>query len=233
MQDSLSRCEINGTTAKTSWNSQNFFKHWHVVNCFSSVTFSLCRSLCFNTFCRKTQKTSSWQKGSVRWYFLFHLFFFSFSASYSAVGEKVKKKSNTWSQIKQKLHLSDLFFTFNHKFSRTLHSAVKVFCYDCIVSTVLWPHFEYDHGADPTCVSDVVVGVGVQANAVFVPGHIGFGVPRHCTTHVALVALWTGACLERNQKWRSHLKITAFGGGHIQAKLFWKRQDTKIIKWNK
>ena len=83
-----------------------------------------------------------------------------------------------------------IFFTLNNQFRCALHSAQIIFRFDRVISTVLGPDFEDHQGADPAGVGDVVVGVGVEADVVPVPGDIGSGISRHCTTHVALVLLW-------------------------------------------
>lgn len=113
-------------------------------------------------------------------------------------------------------------FTFDNKFSRTLHSTQRVLCNDCVIPAVLGPNFQYHHGADPTCISDVVVSVGVEADVISVPGNMGSGVSCHCTTHVALITLWTVVCFQWNRKCGRRLKAAVLGGRKVQRKCFWK-----------
>lgn len=75
-----------------------------------------------------------------------------------------------------------------------------VICCDCVISTVLCPDFEYHHGAHPTCIGDVVVSIGIEADVVSVPGNMGSGISCHRTTHVALVAFWTVVHFEWNRE---------------------------------
>lgn len=112
-------------------------------------------------------------------------------------------------------------FTFNNKFSWTLHSAQRVFCYDFVISTVLGPNFEYNHGTDSTCIGDVVVSVGIEADIISVPGNMGSGVSCHRTTHVALVALWTVVCFQWNSEWWKCLKVAVLRFRKGQRKCFW------------
>lgn len=129
------------------------------------------------------------------------------------------------SRIKKCNKSFECFFTFDNKFSWTLHSAQSVFCNDCVIPTVLGPNFEYHHRTDPTCVSDVVVSIGVEANIISVPGNIGFGVSCHCTAHVALVALWTFVHFQWNREWGRCLKVAVFRGRKVQRKCFWREEN--------
>lgn len=121
-------------------------------------------------------------------------------------------------------------FTFDDKFSWTLHSAQIVLCDDGVIPAVLGPDFEYHHGADPTCVGDVVVSVGVEADIVSVPGNMGFGVSCHRAAHVALIALWTVVRLQWHREWRRLLEAAVLGGRKVQRKWLWKEVSEKERK---
>lgn len=125
------------------------------------------------------------------------------------------------------------FFTFDNKLSWTLHSAQIVLCHDGVIPAVLGPDFEYHHGADPTCVGDIVVSVGVEADIVSVPGNMGSGVSCHRAAHVALIALWTVVCLQWNREWRRHLEAAVLGGRKVQRKWLWKeasKNERKVTR---
>lgn len=110
--------------------------------------------------------------------------------------------------------------TFNNKISGTLHPSQRIFSDDGVIPAVLWPDFEDHHRAHPTCVSNVIVSVGVKADVISVPGDIWSGVSCHCTTHVALVALWTVVHFQRDGERRRRLKAAILGNGKVQRKCF-------------
>lgn len=89
---------------------------------------------------------------------------------------------------------------------------------DSVIPAVLRPDFEDHHRAHPACVSNVIVGVGVEADVISVPGNMRSGVSCHGTTHVALVALGTVVRSERNGERRRRLKAAVLGGRKGQRK---------------
>lgn len=92
-----------------------------------------------------------------------------------------------------------------------------VFGDDSVIPAVLWPDFEDHHRAHPTCVGNVIVGVGVKADVISVPGNMRSGVSCHGATHVALVALRTVVRSERNGERRRRLEAAVLGGREGQG----------------
>lgn len=80
---------------------------------------------------------------------------------------------------------------------------------DGVLAHVFGPHSKNQQGTHPTGVGDVVVGVCVQADVISVPGDPRFGVARHRTAHVALVAFGRVVKLQWDDKdwWTLHVPI--------------------------
>lgn len=99
-----------------------------------------------------------------------------------------------------------------------LGPSLRVLCGDGVLAHVFGPHSKNQQGTHPTGVGDVVVGVCVQADVISVPGDARFGVARHRTAHVALVAFGRVVKLQWDAKdwgalhvtippcWRAHHK---------------------------
>lgn len=80
---------------------------------------------------------------------------------------------------------------------------------DGVLAHVFGPHSKNQQGTHPAGVGDVVVGVCVQADVISVPGDPRFGVARHRTAHVALVAFGRVVKLQWDDKdwWTLHVTI--------------------------
>lgn len=106
--------------------------------------------------------------------------------------------SNTTARYQSNLAMKVV--TSDSELSGALCHPQRVVCNDLVLSNIFGAHSEDEHGADTTCVGDVVVGVSVEADVVVEPCDVWPGVPSHSTAHVALVALRRSMHLQRNQE---------------------------------
>lgn len=118
------------------------------------------------------------------------------------------------------MNILQCFRTFDNKIGGALHPSQGIFCDDSVIPAVLWPDFEDHHRAHPTCVSNVIVSVGVKTDVISVPGDIWSGVSCHRTTHVALVALRAVVHFQRDGERRRRLEAAVLGNGKVQGKRF-------------
>lgn len=90
-----------------------------------------------------------------------------------------------------------------------LGPSLGALCRDGVLAHVFGPHSKNQQGTHPAGVGDVVVGVCVQADVISVPGDPRFGVARHRTAHVALVAFGRVVKLQWDDKdgWTLHVTI--------------------------
>ena len=105
------------------------------------------------------------------------------------------------------------------EFSGALHSAQRVLRGNGVLPVVLGAHPQDDHGAHAAGVGDVVVGVGVEADVVAVPGDAGLGVPRDGAGHVALVRLGAAVHLQRHGEGGRGIEAAALSLRHFQLEL--------------
>lgn len=60
---------------------------------------------------------------------------------------------------------------------------------------------------------------------------MGCGVSCYCTTHVALIALWTIAHFEWNSEGGGHLKAALLGFREVHRKCFYYKKENKLFKF--
>ncbi len=100
---------------------------------------------------------------------------------------------------------------------------------DGVLPHVFGAYVENQHGANSTCVGDVIVGVSVQADVISIPRDTRFGISLHSTAHIAFIAFGCSVKLQRHNEGWSASQIAVLYGRHAHRKLFYKKGDTVML----
>lgn len=146
--------------------------------------------------------------------------------------KKRKRVSVFDTALKPKNRCTSSSLTFDTEHGGALCPTQRVLRGDAVLADVFGPHSQDQHGANPTRVGDVVVGIGVQTDVIAIPCDTRLGVAAHRAAHVAFVAFGRGVKLQRNDECRSAPQVTVPHGRQAYDKLFWKANvSVKTKTW--